>query len=178
LVVVFVLAASAVWATSVVPLSDEELFGGAELVVVGTVTTMKVVDRPGEKPAFVTDVALDVTEALKGKAGKSLIVRVPGGRTDSGMGMMIPGSPVFKEGDTVLLALERWGDAWRLRGYFQGRYTVLTPGKGDATIVVRDPWKRIVTTYRGCADGADACLAAVPDKRTLKDVRGWSAAKP
>lgn len=96
------LAASPALATTMVLATDEELFDQAVLVLEGTVVSQA--PETSGRPA--TEYRVRVDRAVKGRAPRSeVVVRVPGGTTESGMALEIHGAPELSVGERTLLFL-------------------------------------------------------------------------
>lgn len=112
-------------ATTIAPLSVEQITDASDLVVRGTVAELRVeMDEHGH---VVTYADIEVAEGLKGLVaqGDFLTIEAPGGVLD-GAATNVDGAPRFSEGEDVVLFLasKRFGTAWGCVGLFQGKYTV------------------------------------------------------
>lgn len=130
------LCASAAQATVVKDLDLAGLTRAATRVVHGVVTGE---DVQWDKDAhLVTETTVAVTETLKGRHEKTVIVRQVGGSKD-GYEMRVPGSPRLSVGEEVVLFLEPQPDK---RGTFVpvamslGKWKV--EGRGGQKLVTRD----------------------------------------
>jgi hypothetical protein len=116
-------------ATSLRKMELEELVDNADLIVLGTVA--KVEFKPvGNRASVVTDATINVEQTLKGAAGKSVKVRVPGGKLDKKT-LKVFGAPTFTEGDRYFLLLRKDvndSTVHRVAGFFQGRYLIYEEG--------------------------------------------------
>jgi hypothetical protein len=114
--------AFALFATTLVDASPEELAARADAVVRGTVESVEARRRPGSKRVF-TYVRVRVTERLKGGEDAAL-VRVPGGSAD-GYTQAVAGAPDFTEGEEVLLFLrKRRGGQYEVERLALGKYAL------------------------------------------------------
>ncbi|MCZ7582859.1 MAG: hypothetical protein M5R36_05695 [Deltaproteobacteria bacterium] len=164
------LAAVPASATSVLRLTEEQLFRDADLVVTGRVTATRSRNAEGA-PAIVTEVDLRVDGRLKGACGDTITILVPGGQIGE-RGLKIMGAPEFETGDRVLLALDRDAkETLRVRGLFQGRFTLIDAADGSVRAVA-DPWRHAAADLEKCdqADAAD-CLGEKTVVLTLDRVR-------
>ncbi|HVS03430.1 MAG TPA: PKD domain-containing protein [Thermoanaerobaculia bacterium] len=93
-------------ATSYVPVSDQDLLRQAPLVVEARVAA--VAAAPSERPA--TDYTLEIDAVLKGQAGGTLVLRVPGGERADGLRLYIWGAPQLVAGDRGLFFLRPAAD--------------------------------------------------------------------
>ena len=113
------LAAGAIaHATTVLPLSEEQLVAASQHVVQATVVDIEVVTRD-VGPGVFTDVRVRVDEVLAGSAadGQVLTLRIPGGRS-ADRAVIVPGMPGFALGEQVVLFLEALPSAWAGEGPF------------------------------------------------------------
>ncbi len=171
-------------ATSVIALSDEQVFAKADVVARGRVTKVEVQERANAASKVVTVVTIDVAEVFKGvvEAGHirkylPLTLEVPGGTTGDG-GVVVMGAPVFEVGDEVVVATERGsGSAAMLVGFFQGRYAVLNPADAKP-LVVRDPWRENAKKFAACTADRAACLGEVAKTISIEQIRAWSKVHP
>ncbi|MDC0715066.1 hypothetical protein POL68_41850 [Stigmatella sp. ncwal1] len=74
---------------------------------------------------ILTDVEIEVSEALKGQLGNTVLLIQPGGRVGD-IGQVVSGMASFTQGEEVVVFLERRGSqAFGLVGMSQGKYEVL-----------------------------------------------------
>jgi len=131
--VLFSISASA--ATFIVP-SDKELVGKARRIVTATVIDSQ--SRYTPEGSIETVTVIEVTETLKGGS------TIPGERTEivhiggamSNLALVVPGSPNFEKGESVLLFLTRNGrDEWTtvdlVLGKFARRGQLLVREEGE-----------------------------------------------
>lgn len=85
--------------------SLEELTGGAEVIVLGTVETAEGAWSDDGR-MIVTRVQVAVEKSLKGGPRATVVFEVPGGRVGDTM-MVASGAPVFRAGERVALFLDR-----------------------------------------------------------------------
>jgi hypothetical protein len=132
------LAASA---TTMLRADLPELAQTSDAIVHGTVR--RVESRwSGDGRRIVTDVEIQVTEALKGQtgqAGSTVLVTQPGGRVGD-IGQRVSGLAAFAPGEEVVVFLERRGkQAFRVSGMVQGKYQVQRTGDGKSAMAVPEP---------------------------------------
>lgn len=132
------LAASA---TTMLRADLPELAQTSDAIVHGTVR--RVESRwSGDGRRIVTDVEIQVTEALKGQAGQAgstVLVTQPGGRVGD-IGQRVSGLASFSPGEEVVVFLERRGTrAFRLSGMAQGKYQVQRSEGGKSALAVPEP---------------------------------------
>lgn len=85
---------------------------------------------------IVTDVEIEVAEALKGAPGRTVLVTQPGGRMGD-IGQRVSGLASFAEGEEVVVFLQRRGrDAFAVRGMAQGKFRVQRSADGKAVLAV------------------------------------------
>ncbi len=97
--------AAPVEATTVLPLSDEALANGADMVVRGRVVHIEVVEFD-VGPGVFTDVTFEVDERLDATVTMPLVtLRIPGGETAT-RHTVIEGMPEFTVGDELVVFLE------------------------------------------------------------------------
>ena len=129
------LAASA---TTMLRADLPELAQTADAIVHGTVR--RVDSRwSGDGRRIVTDVEIQVTEALKGQAGSTVLVTQPGGQVGD-IGQRVSGLAAFTPGEEVVVFLERRGKtAFRVSGMAQGKYQVQRTEGGKSAMAVPEP---------------------------------------
>ncbi|WNG49025.1 hypothetical protein F0U60_36585 [Archangium minus] len=125
-------------ATSMLRADLPELAQTADSIVHGTVR--RVESRwSGDGRRIITDVEIQVTEALKGQASSTVLVTQPGGRVGD-IGQMVSGLATFSPGEEVVLFLERRGpQAFRVSGMAQGKYKVQRTEGGTSAMAVPEP---------------------------------------
>ncbi|AKJ05450.1 hypothetical protein ATI61_102507 [Archangium gephyra] len=135
----FVLLVSlAASATTMLRTDLPELAQTSEAIVHGTVR--RVESRwSGDGRRIITDVEIQVTEALKGQAGGTVLVTQPGGRVGD-IGQRVSGLASFTPGEEVVVFLERRGkQAFRVSGMVQGKYQVQRSEDGKSAMAVPEP---------------------------------------
>jgi hypothetical protein len=121
-------------ATTVLPLSDQALANGAEMIVRGRVTAVEVVEFD-VGPGVFTDVTFQVDERLDGSVTlPEVTLRIPGGRTNDHH-IVIEGMPEFEVGQELIIFLETlplaFGDSEIVfipHGLSQGVWSESEPG--------------------------------------------------
>lgn len=92
-------------ATTVLPLTDESLASGADMVVVGVVTSIQAAAYP-IGPGIFTEIEIAVDERLDGAvAPPTVLLRIPGGSSAEST-IIVPGMPYFELGEEVVVFLE------------------------------------------------------------------------
>lgn len=128
--VLIVLLPAAVEATVAIRLSPRELAERSSLAGEGEVVSARSEWTPDGK-RIVSRVRLRVEEAWKGEPGEVELV-VPGGSVD-GLGQIVQGMPVFREGERVVVFAEGPERAapHRVVGLAQGKFSVVeVPDEG------------------------------------------------
>jgi len=122
-------------ATTLLRAELPELAQSADAIVHGTVR--RVESRwSGDGRRIVTDVEIQVAEALKGQPGGTVLVTQPGGRVGD-IGQKVSGLASFAPGEEVVVFLSRQGPrAFRVSGMAQGKYTVQPPAGGLQALAV------------------------------------------
>jgi hypothetical protein len=135
---VFLLLGLTASATTVLQADLSELARTADTVVHGTVRRMES-RWSGDGRRIVTDVEIQVIEALKGQPGTTVLVTQPGGHVGD-IGQVVHGLATFKQGEEVVLFLERRGPrAFRVAGMTQGKYQVQRSADGTQVLAVPEP---------------------------------------
>jgi hypothetical protein len=144
LAAVFVCPASA---TVLVPLSDQELATRADVIVIGHATSRQTVWVGQDLTTFVT---VAVSESLKGGAGTTLTVAIPGGidrRRKIPIEIVYVGAPQISVNEEVLLFLERSGPrahgAYVVSGFAQGKLSIVPDAAGVKRIPRGQGQKRL-----------------------------------
>lgn len=94
---------TAIAATTFMPMSDRELADSAAVIVDARVLAIEAASA-GQLPA--TDYLIELEHLIKGfLPGSQLVVRVPGGVTEDGLGLWLLGAPRFARDERVVLFL-------------------------------------------------------------------------
>jgi len=126
-------------ATSVIAPSFPELVQESQLIVRGTVTSVRCawVDTTQGR-AIKTFVTFAVQKCLKGDAPAELVLQFLGGEID-GQGMRVEGMPRFAAGQAEILFIADNGVQFcPLVGLMHGRYRVLTEATTARAYIARD----------------------------------------
>jgi hypothetical protein len=129
-------APSPAGATTVLDQSVSDLTASAERVVIARVNDVRSWMDRARGVRISTAVSLEVVESLKGPAEPRLLELVqPGGTAGEGTERKtqhIPGSPAWREGETVVVFLEKT-DTGRVvtSGLAMGKYTLTTASNGE-----------------------------------------------
>ncbi|WNG59343.1 hypothetical protein F0U59_34960 [Archangium gephyra] len=132
------LLSQAASATTMLRADLPELAQTSDAIVHGTVR--RVESRwSGDGRKIITDVEIQVTEALKGQAGGTVLVSQPGGRVGD-IGQRVSGLATFTPGEEVVVFLEQHGKrAFRVSGMVQGKYQVQRSEDGKSAMAVPEP---------------------------------------
>lgn len=107
-------------ATTIVAPTDGQLVDESSVIVSGSVLSSETIDRDGE---LFTDTRVQVDSTLRGSADRIVIVRHPGGRTESRVRVVF-GAPEFVPGERVLLFLNPAADRlYTTNGLFIGKFS-------------------------------------------------------
>ena len=110
-------------ATTVPGLSFDELTDQSDLIVSGQINRAWT-DWDSDHKYIWTHYELNVSSALKGSAGATVVLSEPGGVVGN-QGMNIAGAPAYQPGEQVLVFLHRMPNGFlRTTGWTQGKYTV------------------------------------------------------
>lgn len=170
-VVAFVLAVSGPAHAIVYVAADfQTLVNEARTIVLGRVVSLDPEWTEGRR-GIETFVSIDVERTLKGSAGDSIVVRVPGGQMGPYLSVM-PGAPRFAEGDEVVLFLAgAAAEVPHILALGQGVFRVVRdPATGARTVVpelLRASADGAVQVIRGDLTRKPTALA-----RFILDVRG------
>lgn len=127
-------------ATVVLQVGIDEMTHTSQVVLhatVESVETVTLVDRPG---AVFTDVTFVGHDALKGSAflvNNRLTVRLIGGKAEN-YEIRIPGMPLFRAGEEVVVFLEKTEDSFAFCGLGQGVFRVETDVRTGDKVVSRN----------------------------------------
>ena len=125
------------FATTLVAVDISELSQSSDVVVRGTVK--RVSSRwTSDHMRIVTDVEIEVAEALKGSPEKSVTVTQPGGVVGD-IGQKVSGLASFEGGEEVVVFLERRGQSrFLVSGMAQGKFRIERSSDGRAVFAVPD----------------------------------------
>jgi hypothetical protein len=127
------MAAGSAQATTVIPLTFDELVSRAELIFQGTVVSVRSewAGDTGRQKRIVSYVTLSSEDVIKGETGPNYTLRMLGG-TIGERTVKVSDAPEFKQGDRVILFVEKNGTQFiPLVGIMHGCFRV------DATNIVR-----------------------------------------
>ncbi len=139
LVAALVALAASAWATTAIRLSNADLATEADLIVIGRGIESR---SAWAGRVLVTYVTVSVTESLKGTAGDTITVVLPGGidaNRQFPIAMSYPGAPAIRSDEDVFLFLNRDDElnGYTVLGFSQGKFSIVTDPQGDK-VVTRD----------------------------------------
>ena len=129
-----VLLAQPAAATTALKLSDAELVAGADLIVTGEVLSTESTWLDG---TLVTVASVRVDDSLKGDAGSTLTLVLPGGvdlAREIPVAMTYAGAPSVVPGEQVFLFVQEMPEAagtYFVMGFSQGLFTISPAGNGE-----------------------------------------------
>ena len=120
-------------ATVIVPADFAEMVNGSQMVVHGRVVDVRS-QMVGDRRTIESVVTVSVADSIKGDAGSTVFVRVPGGLVGRYRRFMV-GAPVFRPGEEVVLFLTGRAPAIPMPfGLSQGVYRVSRAADGSAVV--------------------------------------------
>jgi len=140
-------------ALTIAPMTFEELVREASAVVYARVADVRG-QWAQDRRSIDSLVTLDALHYLKGDFGKTVVMRLPGGES-AGLVQVIPGAPVLREGDLVVLFLAARGPAIPGPvGLNQGVFRVAHDGRTGQSLVSPPPLQSSTAgrVIRGAAD--------------------------
>lgn len=125
-------------ATTLLRTDVAELSANSDTIVQGTVR--RVQSRwSGDGRRIVTDVEIEVKDALKGQPGGTVLVTQPGGKVGD-IGQVVHGLASFSPGEEVVVFLERRGRvSFRVSSMAQGKFNVRRGADGKTVLAVPEP---------------------------------------
>ena len=163
---VVLLCLAALWpvrtsAVLVVPMTFEQLVGEAAAIVYARVADVRG-QWTADRQSIDSVVTLDALHYLKGDLGQSIAMRLPGGEA-GGRIQVIPGAPVLKSGELVVVFLKARGPALLTTlGFNQGVFRVTRDPRSGGMLVMPPPLKESAAgrLIRGAADRRSLSLTA------------------
>ena len=129
------LAAFSAGATTVIPLTFEQLVDGSQAVVYGRVSGVR--SQWTDDHRFIESVVtVEILRDMKGSAGESIAFTIPGGQVGRYLNV-IPGAPTFATGDLAVFFLTAQGARLPVTtGFTQGIYRVQRNASSGEMLVV------------------------------------------
>ncbi len=122
-------------ATTVVPLSFEQLVNESQSVVYGRVSAVRA-QWTADRRFIESVVTVEILRGMKGSAGESIAFTVPGGQVGRYVNV-IPGAPSFAPGDLAVFFLTAQGPRLPVTtGLTQGIYRVQRDSSSGDMLVV------------------------------------------
>src|SRR5687768_1790780 len=109
-------------ATTVERLTLDDLARRSQSVVQGVVRGSRTYWSPDGK-LILTNTTIEVTEAIKGQAGRTIDVTTVGGRIGDTV-LHVSGMPAFTSGENTIVFVERSSGYLTVLGLGQGKFTV------------------------------------------------------
>ena len=129
------LAGSRTLATTVIPLSFEQLVNESQAVVYGRVSDVRA-QWTADRRFIESVVTVEVLRGMKGSARESIAFTVPGGQVGRYLNV-IPGAPTFVAGDLAVFFLTAQGPRLPVTtGLTQGIYRVRRDASSGEMLVV------------------------------------------
>ncbi len=140
---------SSAQAGTAIRMDVEDLVDGADRIVQGRISSRRTLrDRAGR---VVTDYEMQVGRTFLGETQATRTIRIPGGVTAEGRGLVIPGMPNIQVGEEVVLFLN--GEGMQMpTGMAQGKYRVMSDGHGNQQVMRRTGSLELVSPA-GCSHG-------------------------
>jgi hypothetical protein len=134
LLALFISLPAVLRATVLLPIEFRELVTVSTVIAHGRVSDVRANWVDGRR-AVETFVTVDVSDYLKGNAGPSLVVRVPGGQLGRYRTVFV-GAPEFARGDEVVLFLKGSPRSFKtIVGLSQGAYRVVVDSRTGQPVV-------------------------------------------
>jgi len=127
------LSASTAGATTVAERSLRDLATESPSIVHGRVVSTSS-RWTEDQSLIVTDVVIEVSDALKGSAAGQVVVTQPGGRVGK-LRVDVAGTTAFRPGEETVLFLQPSADGTAIvTGLFQGRFDVVPDARGRRVV--------------------------------------------
>jgi subtilase family serine protease len=150
LLIALALVAAPAPASIVVPMADDDLIVGADVIVLGRVSRIES-HRDAVTDEIETYVTVEIEDVLKGLlSGNEVTLRERGGIVGDRMAWMFA-NPEFEVGERALLFMDQRADGTlRTYQYYMGKFTIVTdPATGDLAAVRGVPRNVTVLAPRG-----------------------------
>jgi hypothetical protein len=153
------LLVASVDATTIAPLSFEQLVNASSAVVYGRVSDVRA-QWTTDRRFIESIVSLDVIKGIKGAAGDRIEFTVPGGQVGRYLNV-IPGAPTFAPGDLAIFFLTARGPRLPITtGLTQGVYRVQRDASSGAMLVMPPVVDTVGPIVRGDVRRKPVSLAA------------------
>ena len=132
--------AASAFATSVLAPTFPELVAEADTIIRGTVTEVRAVsvDSPTGRPTIRTLVTFKVERTLKGRAGDTVTLTLPGGKVGRRT-LAVDGMPRFETGERAVVFFAHNGEVFcPVIGARHGRYAIQQDTATGADYIARD----------------------------------------
>lgn len=127
------------FATSVIPITDADLYGRAKVVVHGVVVSNQIAKGGDGKPYTITTIS--PSEVLKGELVGNLVLHQLGGVLPNGSGFRMWGRPEFALGDEVLVfAIERSEGNYQTAEMLLGKFSIVQDEQGAVFAIPELAW--------------------------------------
>jgi hypothetical protein len=158
-VVLIALFVASIDATTVAPLSFEQLVSGSSAVVYGRVTDVRS-QWTADRRFIESIVSIEVIKGMKGGASNMISFTVPGGQVGRYLNV-IPGAPMFSTGDLAVFFLTAHGPRLPVTtGLTQGIYRVQRDASSGAMLVMPPIVDTVGPIVRGDVRRKPVSLAA------------------
>jgi hypothetical protein len=158
-VVLIALFVASIDATTVAPLSFEQLVSGSSAVVYGRVTDVRS-QWTADRRFIESIVSIEVIKGMKGGASNTISFTVPGGQVGRYLNV-IPGAPMFSTGDLAVFFLTAHGPRLPVTtGLTQGIYRVQRDASSGAMLVMPPIVDTVGPIVRGDVRRKPVSLAA------------------
>jgi hypothetical protein len=139
LVLLLLLSSRPAFATTVVPLLEEDLTDQADAIVIGKVSAIVSHWEP-HHARIVTTITIAVNEVLKGEVTTADVTLTQHGGTVGGVHAWIHGNPEFRRGERVLVFLTQARDGTlRVTQLYQGKFSIAVDPSTFEELAERDP---------------------------------------
>jgi hypothetical protein len=159
-------------AVLVVPMTFEQLVDEAAAVVFARVADVRG-QWTTDRQSIDSVITLDALEYMKGDLGASVAMRMPGGEA-GGRIQVMPGAPVLRRGDLVVVFLKARGPALLTTlGLGQGVFRVTRDARSGAMLVTPPPLKESAAgrVIRGAAARRALSVTAFSEAVRVAGVR-------